>query len=369
MTIPETIKDLTARKEALRKFLDIDKLRNEIADEEKKTELTDFWNDPKEAQKILKGIKSKKAWTTAFDSVSSSCDDMLVLGEFFEAGDASEEEMMQQLDMTSKLIEELEFKNMLRNESDSFDAVLSINAGAGGVEAQDWAEMLMRMYIRYAERNNYKVAISNSLDGEGAGIKSVTMQIEGEFAYGYLKSETGVHRLVRVSPFNAQGKRMTSFASVSVTPLVDDTIEVIVDQSRLSWDTFRSGGAGGQNVNKVESGVRLRYQYKDPYTGEEEEILIENTETRDQPKNKENAMRLLRSQLYERELRHRMEEQAKIKASQKKIEWGSQIRSYVMDDRRVKDHRTNFQTGDVTGVMDGKIDNFIKAYLMEFGGE
>lgn len=369
MTLSDSIKDLNNRKEALRKFLDIDNLLTQIADEERKTEDADFWNDPKEAKKVMLSIKNKKTWTSAFATVSESCDDMIVLNEFFEAGDTSEEEMQAQVDETTKLVEELEFKNMLRNESDAFDAVLSINAGAGGVEAQDWAEMLMRMYIRYAERNNYKVAISNSLDGEGAGIKSVTMQIEGPFAYGYLKSETGVHRLVRVSPFNAQGKRMTSFASVSVTPLIDDTIEVVVDMSKLSWDTFRSGGAGGQNVNKVESGVRLRYQYKDPYTGEEEEILIENTETRDQPKNKENAMRLLRSQLYEREMQHRMEEQAKIKANQKKIEWGSQIRSYVMDDRRVKDHRTNYQTGDVTGVMDGKIDAFIKAYLMEFGAE
>lgn len=369
MTIPETIKDLEQRKEALKKFLEIDKLEAALVEEEKKTEAADFWNDPKEAKKVMLEIKSKKTWTTAFKAVSNSCDDMQVMSEFFEAGDATEEEMLKQIEATTMLIEELEFKNMLRGESDRFDAVLSINAGAGGVEAQDWAEMLMRMYIRYAERSGYKVAISNSLDGDGAGIKSCTMQIEGEFAYGYLKSETGVHRLVRVSPFNAQGKRMTSFASVSVTPLVDDTIEVVVDQSRLSWDTFRSGGAGGQNVNKVESGVRLRYQYKDPYTGEEEEILIENTETRDQPKNKENALRLLRSQLYDREMKHRMEEQAKIKASQKKIEWGSQIRSYVFDDRRVKDHRTNYQTGDVTGVMDGKIDEFIKAYLMQFGAE
>ena len=318
---------------------------------------------------MLQGINAKKAWTKAFKEVSDSCDDLMVINEFFESGDATEEELLAQIETTQKKVEALELKNMLQGESDRFDAVLAINAGAGGVEAQDWAEMLMRMYMRYAETHGYKVTVANSLDGEGAGIKSVTMQIEGDFAYGYLKSETGVHRLVRVSPFNAQGKRMTSFASVSATPLVDDTIEVVVEQSRLSWDTFRSGGAGGQNVNKVESGVRLRYQYKDPYTGEEEEILIENTETRDQPKNKENALRLLRSQLYEREMEHRRQEQMKIKASQKKIEWGSQIRSYVMDDRRVKDHRTNYQTGDVTGVMDGKIDNFIKAYLMEFGSE
>ena len=369
MTIPETIKDLMQRRDQLCKFLNIESLSAQIAEEEKKTEAADFWNDPKEAQKVMKLINSKKAWTTAYKKVSDSCDDLQVLGEFFELDDATEEEMNVQIAKTTQLVEDLEFRNMLRGESDRLSAILSINAGAGGVEAQDWSEMLMRMYLRYAERTGYKVAISNVLEGEGAGIKSVTMQIEGDYAFGYLKSETGVHRLVRVSPFNAQGKRMTSFASVSVTPLVDDTIEVVVDMSRLSWDTFRSGGAGGQNVNKVESGVRLRYQYKDPYTGEEEEILIENTETRDQPKNKENAMRLLRSQLYDREMKHRMEEQAKIKASQKKIEWGSQIRSYVMDDRRVKDHRTNYQTSDVNAVMDGEIDAFIKAYLMQFGAE
>lgn len=294
---------------------------------------------------------------------------MQVLFDFAKSGEASEADVDEQYRLTIDLIEKLELQNMLRNDEDKLGAVLKINSGAGGTESQDWAEMLMRMYLRWCENKGYKTQITNILNGDDAGIKSVTIQVEGDFAYGYLKSENGVHRLVRVSPFNAQGKRMTSFSSVFVSPLVDDSIEVVVNQADISWDTFRSSGAGGQNVNKVETGVRLRYNYRDADTGEVREILIENTESRSQLGNRENAMRLLKSQLYNIELQKRNAEQAKLEAGKKKIEWGSQIRSYVFDDRRVKDHRTNYQTSDVQGVMDGNLDAFIKAYLMEFGGK
>jgi len=330
----------------------------EIEEEELRTQDPNFWDDPKKAEALLRKIKDKKRWIERWTEAKEYNDELEIMFEFFDIGEVEESEIESQYTDTINKIEELELLNMLGAESDSFGAMLQINPGAGGTESQDWAQMLMRMYLRYGERKGYKVKIVEEQDGETAGIKSATIEFDGENAFGFLKAENGVHRLVRISPFDSASRRHTSFASVYVYPIVDDSIEIVVNPGDLDWDTFRAGGPGGQHVNKTESAVRLRHAPSG--------LVVECQEGRSQLKNREKAIKMLKSKLYELELRKKQEESQLIEDGKMKIEWGSQIRSYVMHPyKQVKDARTKFESSNVQAVMDGDIDDFIKAFLMQ----
>ena len=355
------IKELRKRFEYLKNCIHFEDKKNQEIELNIRMHDPAFWNDTKKAEKISKDWKDLSKLLYDINLT----DENITYLELLSDEELSQDGSKALYDTCLETISKYEMNTMLNKDEDKMDAVLKIVAGAGGTEAQDWVEMLMRMYLSYFTNHNFTEEITNYQKGDTAGIKTVSFNVYGDFAYGYLKGETGIHRLVRVSPYNAQGKRMTSFASVFVCPLVDDSIEVNINSANITMDTFRSSGAGGQNVNKVESGVRLHYKFINPLTGQEDELVAESTVSRDQPKNREIAMQHLRSQLYELELEKRRQVQAEIENKKMPIGWGAQIRSYVFDDKRVKDHRTNYQTSDVNSVMNGNIDEFIKVYLME----